>query len=112
MKFNVTTYKTITGKKRYLETIEKDNYQWIIYSGNRPKYFIDVFDFKTESNIILNSLLISSKKTINEIIEALNRKFNLNLSVPKAPSLSFKVKSEIKQFNLEPIPEEWLSYSL
>lgn len=112
MNFKVTTYKTLIGKKRYLETLEKDNYQWVIYSGKRPKYFVDAFDLKTTSNAILNSLLISSKRTIEEIIQILNLKFNLNLSVSKAPSMSFKIKSEVKQFKLEPLPEEWLSYSL
>jgi len=112
MKLKVTTYRTLKGNIRFLETLKEDNFQWIIYSGKRPTYFVDVFDLKTESNVILNSLLISSKKTIEEVVKTLNTKYNLNLSVPKAPPMSLKIKSEIREFDLVPMPEEWLSYSL
>lgn len=112
MKVKVTTYKTLKGKKRYLEPLKKSNYQWIIYSGKRPTYFVDIFDLKTESNVLLNSLIFSSKMQMEQIITILNKKFKLTLSLPKPPYLSTKVKSEIKEFNLVPMPEEWLGYSL
>ena len=113
MKCKVTTYKTLHGTKEILEPKKKKNTQWIIYQDNNPKYLIDLFDLRTESNVILNSLIFCAKKrSITEILKIINKKNNVNLSVPKLPLFQVKVKSEYKELELESIPEEWVSYSL
>ncbi|MFD2566805.1 hypothetical protein [Pseudotenacibaculum haliotis] len=109
MKYKLTTYKTLTGNKEILELTEDAYGQWIIYQNKKPKFHVNCFDFKNESNQILNSLLLSQQKTIKEILSSINKKNNTNLSIEKAPMLEIKVDSKLKELNLEPLPLEWVS---
>tara|TARA_B100000795_G_scaffold264016_1_gene243933 strand:+ start:11459 stop:11803 length:345 start_codon:yes stop_codon:yes gene_type:complete len=109
-----TTYKTLSGRKKIIEVPQKKVTQWVIYKDNTPKFFVDFFDIEIESNAIMNSLVLCSKKPLEEVLKLINKKNNVNLSLPKISSLVFKkkIKSEVIELHLEPIPEEWLSYSL
>lgn len=109
MKYKLTTYKTLIGNKEILELTEDAYGQWIIYQNKKPKFHVNCFDFKNESNQILNSLLLSQQKTIKEILSSINKKNNTNLSIEKAPMLEIKVDSKLKELNLEPLPLEWVS---
>ncbi|NVK53213.1 MAG: hypothetical protein HWD85_09780 [Flavobacteriaceae bacterium] len=108
MKFKLTTYKTLVGTKDVLEIPKKKSGQWIIYQNDKPAYFVDCFDFKEESNLIMNHLILSGGKTINQVINNIKRKKNISLSLPKKPFLEIEVKSEEKELQLKPLPEEWL----
>ena len=109
MKYKVTTYKTLTGNKQILELTEDAYGQWIIYKDKQPMYHIDCFDFENESNQVLNSLLLKKQKTIQEVINTINSNNNIRLSIEKAPLLEIKIDSKIKEFDLEPIPLEWVN---
>ena len=54
------------------------------------------------------------QKSIDDVLKLINKKNNINLSVPKISRLGYKkkIKSQEISLNLEPIPEEWLAYSL
>lgn len=108
-KFKATTYRTLTGTKEILEIPKKKSGQWIIYLNEEPTYFVDCFDFKNESNLIMNNLILSEKKTIDEVIKKIKKKKKVNLSIPRAPLFEIEVKTEIKELQLESLPEEWLN---
>lgn len=108
-KFKLTTYRTLTGTKKILKIPKKKSGQWVIYQNNEPTYFVDCFDFKIESNLIMNNLILSERKTIDEVIKKIKKKKKVNISIPKIPIFEIEVKSEIKELELEPLPEEWLS---
>lgn len=114
MKVEISTYRTFSGTKEIVEVLEKKKTQWVIYEGNTPKYFVDFFDLETESNAMMNSLVLCGKRSLDEVLELINKKNNKNLSVPIITKLGIKkkLKSEIIELHLEPLPEEWLSYSL
>ena len=114
MTYLETTYRTLSGTKEVVELKEKKDTQWIIYRDNKPAYFVDFFDLEKESNAMMNSLVLCTKRSLDEVLELINKKNNINLSVPKISRLGFKkkVKSEVKNLELKPIPEEWLAYSL
>ena len=86
----------------------------MVYKDNNPAYFVDFFDLEKESNAMMNSLVLCSNKPIQEVLEVINKKHNINLSIPKITRLGLKkiVKSEIREMDLAPIPEKWLSYSM
>lgn len=109
-----TTYRTFSGIKEILEIPKKKETQWIIYQDNKPKFFVDFYDLKIESNAMMNSLVLCSKRSIQEVLELINKKNNINLSIPIISRLGIKkkVKSIVKHVDLQPLPEEWLSYSL
>ena len=109
MKYKLTRYKTLTGNKEILELTEDAYGQWIIYQNKKPKFHIDCFDFKNESNQILNSLILAQQKTIKEVLNTINRKNKINLSIEKAPLLEIKVGSTTKELNLKPLPLEWVN---
>ena len=109
MKYKLTKYKTLTGNKEILELTENAYGQWIIYQNKKPMYHINCFDFKTESNQVLNSLLLAQQKSIGEVLNSINKKNKTKLSIEKAPLLEIKVDSQIKEYNLEPLPLEWVN---
>ena len=109
MKYKLTRYKTLKGNKEILELTEDTYGQWIVYQNKKPRFHINCFDFKNESNQILNSLLLAQQKTIKEVLRIINKKNQTNLSIEKAPLLEIKVGSTIKELNLEPLPLEWVN---
>tara|TARA_R110001592_G_scaffold63124_3_gene193305 strand:- start:2174 stop:2518 length:345 start_codon:yes stop_codon:yes gene_type:complete len=114
MKFKLSTYRTFSGSKEVVEIPNKKNTQWVIYEDDKPKFFVDFFDLETESNAMMNSLVLCSKRPIEEILELINKRNNINLSIPIISKLGIKkrLKSEIIELFLEPLPEKWLDYSL
>tara|TARA_R110002073_G_scaffold296322_1_gene462320 strand:- start:29966 stop:30295 length:330 start_codon:yes stop_codon:yes gene_type:complete len=109
MKYKLTTYRTLTGSKQILELTEDAYGQWIIYQNKQPMYHINCFDFKNESNQVLNSLLLSQQKTIQEVLSRINERNDTKLSIEKAPLLEIKVGSKIEERNLESLPLEWVN---
>ncbi|MBL4568491.1 MAG: hypothetical protein JKY69_02120 [Flavobacteriaceae bacterium] len=109
MKYKITTYRTLTGTKDILDLPKKKTGQWVVYLNNLPAYHVDCFDFKEESNLILNNLILSEQKTIREVIRKIKRTQKVNLSIPKIPFIEIAIKSEFKELELGPLPEEWLT---
>ena len=109
-----TTYRTLSGTKKIIEIPNKKNTQWVIYQDNEPKYYTDFYDLEIESNAMMNSLVLCNKRSIHEVLELINKRNNINLSIPKISRLGYKkvIKSEKIELALDPIPEKWLSYSL
>ncbi|SDS50431.1 hypothetical protein SAMN05216503_3272 [Polaribacter sp. KT25b] len=114
MKFKLSTYRTFSGTKQVVELIKKKDTQWVIYQDDKPKFFVDFFDLEKESNAMMNSLVLCGKRSIEEVLELINKRNNINLSIPKITKLGLKkkLKSESIELNLESLPEEWLDYSL
>ena len=109
MKYKATRYKTLIGEKEILEITENPYGQWIIYENRKPKFHVNCFDFKNESNQILNGMLLAQQKPISKVLEIINRKNRINLSIEKAPLLEIKVDSTFKELDLGPLPLEWLN---
>ena len=108
--FKLTTYRTLAGSKDILEIQNKKSGQWIIYQNEKPTYFVDCFDFKEESNLILNNLILSERNTIDEVINKIKREKKVKLSLQKPPIIEIEIKSETKALDLQPLPEEWLQF--
>lgn len=114
MKFQISTYRTFSGTKEVLEIANKKETQWVIYENDKPKFIVDYFNLEIESNSMMNSLVLCGKRTLEEVLELINKRNNINLSLPKITKLGIKkkLKSEFIDINLEPLPEKWLDYSL
>ncbi|WP_298763004.1 hypothetical protein [uncultured Polaribacter sp.] len=114
MKFKINTYRTLTGIKKVVEIPTKKYHQWLIYRDNKPSYFVDFYDLEKESNAMMNSLVWATDNSIEEVLEKINKKNNVNLSIPKIIKNPFKrkIKSTVTQLDLPTLPKEWLSYSL
>lgn len=114
MKLTENTYRTLSGIKKVVELPKKKYHQWVIYKDNKPSYFVDFYDLEKESNAMMNSLVLCNKKSIEEVLELINKRNNINLYIPKISRLGYqkKIKSVETILDLEPIPEEWLAYSM
>jgi len=108
MKYKLITYRTLTGTMEVLRIPKKKSGQWIVYQNNEPTYFVDCFDHKNESNQLLNSLIISERKSIVDVLKKIRKKQKVNLSLPKVPIFEIKVRSEVKELELKPLPEAWI----
>lgn len=114
MKFVKNTYRTLSGTKEIIQVKKKNGAQFVIYQDDEPKFFVDLYDLTIESNAMMNSLVLCAKRSMEETLELLNAKNNVNLSLPKASKIGFKkkIKSEKVKLELQPLPEKWLAYSL
>ncbi|WP_223269104.1 MULTISPECIES: hypothetical protein [unclassified Polaribacter] len=63
---------------------------------------------------MMNSLVLCAKQPIREVLKALNKRNNINLSITKVSKLGIKKKLESKkiELDLKPLSEKWLDYSL
>ncbi len=109
MKLKLIKYRTLTGIKEVVEIPENNYGKFVVYQNKQPKFHVDCFDYHHESNMLLNGLLLSKGKTISEVLKNINKKNSTNLSVEKAPLLEIEISSEFKNFDLEPLPLEWLN---
>ena len=112
MEFKRSTYRTLSGTQEVIEIPKKTYTQWIIYQDNIPKFFVDFFDLQIESNSMMNSLVLCAQEPINKVLQRINKRNNINLSIPRVSRLGIKIKSEYIELDLVSMPEEWLAYSL
>ncbi|WP_299666929.1 hypothetical protein [uncultured Polaribacter sp.] len=114
MNFITNTYRTLSGIKKVVELPVKKDYQWVIYQDNKPAYFVDYFDLEKESNAMMNILVLCSDNSLNDVLKIISKRNNIYLSVPKVSRIGLqkKIKSEIIDLDLQPIPKKWLAYSL
>ncbi len=109
MTFKLTTYKTLKGTKEILQLKKKKSTEAIVYKDNTPSYFVDCFDLKTESNVLMNSLVLCKQRNINDVILEIGKKNNVNLSVKEAPFFSIEKSTVDTEMELPPLPEDWLN---
>jgi hypothetical protein len=114
MKLIEVTYRTFSGNKKILKIPGRKSSQWIIYQDNEPKYFVDLYDLSIEANAMMNSLVLCTKSRMKDVLKLINKRNNINLSTRKFSSLGFHKQKDSKVVNidLQPLPEEWLAYSL
>ena len=111
-KYKLTTYRTITGSIDILEIPKQKPGQWVIYQNEKPSYFVDCFDFKKESNLRLNNLILSERNTIEDVLKKIKKKKKIKLSLPRRPLLEIEMKSIINELDFQPLPEEWLDFNV
>ncbi|WP_299617736.1 hypothetical protein [uncultured Tenacibaculum sp.] len=109
MTFKLTTYKTLTGKKEILETGKQKNTQAIVYKDDKPSFWVDCFDLKTESNVQMNYLVLCQKRSMKEVIKEIGKKNNVNISIQEAPLFAVKSISVDTDIQLPPLPLDWLN---
>ena len=109
MKFKLTTYKTLKGTKKILELKKQKSTEAIIYKNDSPSYFVNCFDLQTESNVLMNSLVLCKQRKLSDVIKEIGDKNNVNLSIKVAPFLSIEKNVEYTEMELPPLPESWLN---
>ena len=114
MNFVINTYITISGIKKVVEISKNKYHQKLIYQDNKPAYFVDFYDLQKESNAMMNILVLCTGDSIDKVLNNINTHYNINLSIPIISRIGIqkKIKSEIINLDLKPIPLKWLGYSL
>jgi hypothetical protein len=114
MKMIKSTYRTFSGIREIIEVPKNKRTKWIIYQDDKPTFFVDFYDLSIESNSMMNSLVLCARRNIEDVLKLVNKRNNINLSIPKISSFLFKIKlkSEIIEIDLVPLPDKWLDYSL
>lgn len=114
MTFVESTYRTFSGLKKIVEPKVKKYYQKVIYKDKKPAYFIDYYNLEIESNAMMNSLVLCTDQSLEEVLKIISKKNNVQLSVPKISRIGFqkRISSESIDLRLPPIPTKWLRYSL
>ncbi len=97
------------GVIEVLEFVDNDYGQWIVYQDKKPKFHINCFDFSSESNQLLNNWVLSKQRSIDQVLNIINRRNNINLTLKKTPLFVLKAESETTEISLKPLPLEWLN---
>ncbi len=113
MDFLINTYLTFSGIKKVVEIKKNKHHQKLIYQDNKPAYFVDFYDLQKESNAMMNILVLCTGDSIDKVLKNINHRYNINLSIPRISRIGFqkRIKSEIINLDLKPIPLKWLGYS-
>ncbi len=106
--YRQTSFYSIKGITKLIELGDQTYGEWIIYEGGLPTYHVNVFDQSFGSNVIINSLLVSKKETIESIINKINTKQATKLSLGNEPVIKIVKKSETVNLELGPLPELWI----
>ena len=114
MTFLAVTYRTLSGTKEVIGSLEKKSTQCVIYEYDKPAYYVDFYALEKESNAMMNSLVLCTKRSIAEVLKLINKRNNINLSVPVISRIGYKkiLKSTKVELELGPIPIKWLAYSM
>jgi hypothetical protein len=110
MKLITSTYITLCGIKRIVEISKKKYHQCLIYEDHKPAYLVDFYNLQNESNAIMNSMVLCSDKSIEDVLKSINIRNHVNLSIPKISRIGIhkRIKSKIIHLDLESIPIKWL----
>ena len=73
MNFESNTYRTLRGIKKVVEITKKKYHQKLIYQDNKPAFFVDFYDLKEASNAMMNSLVLCSKNSIEDVLKSISK---------------------------------------
>jgi hypothetical protein len=83
--------------------------EWVIYDKRIPKYLTNVFNEKNRSDKLVKNRITVENCSIDQIIANINKEHKTKLHLEKRFKYGVKVKSEIKEISLNPIPIELLN---
>jgi len=101
------SYYTLKGVKKLIVLGDLTYGEWIVYNKGIPEYHINVFD-DAQSNEIIRQLIESKTETIESIINEINNKQGVRLSLGSRPFLRIVKAEELIELNLTPLPGNWL----
>ena len=78
-----STYRTFSGIREIIEVPKNNGAKWVIYQDDKPTFFVDLYDLSIESNSMMNSLVLCARKNIEDVLKLVNKRNNINLSIPK-----------------------------
>ena len=108
MSYRVSTYLTLSGKKELVELPDGAYGEWIVYQNQLPTYHIRCFDKQSESGKIIAELLSTGEESIESILEKMNTRRGIKLSLEGVPEPRIELKSELKELALKDFPRNWL----
>ena len=92
-----------------LEFVENNYGQWIVYQDNKPKFHINCCDYSSESNRLLYDWILSKQRSVDQVLNSINRRNHINLTLKKTPLFVLKAESKTTEISLQPLPWEWLN---
>tara|TARA_B110000240_G_C13352672_1_gene390409 strand:+ start:399 stop:677 length:279 start_codon:yes stop_codon:yes gene_type:complete len=78
-----STYRTFSGIREIIEVPKNNGAKWVIYQDDKPTFFVNLFELSIESNSMMNSLVLCARKNIEDVLKLVNKRNNINLSIPK-----------------------------
>ena len=108
MKYRIRTYKTLTGKRDFVDLGGQSYGEWVVYEKEIPKFHISCFSENSKSDLIIKELIESSKWTIEAIIDRINESYETALTLDNRPVIKFQIASELRDLDLTPLPTKWM----
>ncbi len=108
MKYRIRTYKTLTGKRDFVDLGGQSYGEWVVYEKEIPKFHISCFSENSKSDLIIKELIESGKWTIEAIIDRINESYETALTLDNRPVIKFQIASELRDLDLTPLPTKWM----
>lgn len=108
MKYRITTTKTLTSKREFVDLGSQSYGEWVVYEKEIPKFHISCFRENSKSDFIIKELLESGEWTIETIIDRISEMNEIALTLDNRPLVKLQTTNELRDLNLNPLPIEWL----
>lgn len=110
MKFRKNKYLSFKGKIEEVILPCSTYGDWIIYENNEPKFHLNILNFKSKSDTLVNLIMTESKSDFKDILNDINKRFNRNLTLSSKKIFGIKISSKLLESDLSSLPFEWIEF--
>ena len=108
MEYKINIYRTYFGEIEEITLPDSTYGEWLLYENNEVRFHVDLFNYQSKSDCLLNILISENELRFEDIINDINKRFQIKLRLFSKPRFSVKINSKSKDFNLGSLPFEWV----
>ena len=110
MKYRKNKYLTLKGKIQEVILPDSTYGEWIVYENNEPKFHVNIFNYNSKSDNLVNVFMTESKSDFKDILTDINKRFNKNLTLSLKKNIGIKLSSKLVESDLSSLPFEWIEH--
>jgi len=110
MKYRRNKYLTLKGKIQEVILPDSTYAGWIVYENNEPIFYVNIFNYKSKSDNLVNVIITESESDFNDILTDINKRFNRNLTLSLKKNIAIKISSKLMESDLSSLPFEWIEH--
>ena len=110
MKYRTNKYLTLKGKIEEISLPDSAYGEWIIYENGEPKFHVNIFNFESKSDCLVNVIMAESNMEFKSILKDINERFKRNLNLSSKTNFGIKLNSKLIESELGSLPFEWLEH--
>jgi len=110
MKYRTNKYLTLKGEIQKVTLPDSAYGEWIVYENNEPKFHVNIFDYESKSNCLVNIILNENELEFESILTEINSKLERNLTLSVKTNFGIKINSKLVESDLDTLPFKWIEH--